>query len=567
MIKINKILVLAFIGVMLASSSLPAFGQSSPMAAKLGTDFSNDFGLVVDFNADGNPDEGGLSTNVQVLADLGNSSNPLVNPVDTNPTSDQQFFFAHFNVSGVHNIYLAQNKMEYDLKILGQKFAHINGSAPFQTLLQYFQNDGKDILVANTFRGLVAYETTTDNETLDSTDKSYFGYSFVEQHLIDVLNTALTGHSFDAIPQYGFEQIYDPSTHTFGMTYRNYFVVWQNTKPSAPSALSTLAGKAFDNVITGQDMVAASLFDYLTFTYHVEEVSSNDTTTVVRVVTNYDIGPMKWLITKDDTSMYNTITGVIPTINSSNSFQLVDPKVVINTGGSIPNVQINLPTLSFYTDNAVSERIDPQVLHDTDAKGLGIAVASSTNAIVLGSEFNAPQESTNSQDINIPLTSGSSTFFETDFSGKSTYTREFNNGSTQTDLPIYVSTRSMDNLDELLDVHTLASGYFKLQTLQTIGVAIFSAMQLSSGFTSANTNGLSVDETSYVTFVEMPKWSGLKVTQDPSFSAVAAVASGNDSSSSSNGAGNISGAPGFEAIALIFSGTSFYLLKKKQKKN
>ena len=573
MLKNKKFKILAGLLILLASSSLPAVSLT-PMVDTLGEDFSSNFGLVFDLNAQGDPSSSTISTNVQVMQDLGSNTNPLVNPVDQNPWYDQQFFFSHYNVSGVSNIFLALEKMEFNItfNVLGNTFnvGHVNGSAPFQSLLQYFHFNDKNVLVANTFRGLVAYTTSPNNETLDNTDQSYFGYSFVESHFLDLLNGALTGHGFSAIPQYGFTPIYDPSTHTFGMNYTNYFVVWQATPSSAPSALSAVAGNAFDNVATGSNIVAASLFKYLSFTYKVEEdtAASTATSTVVKVTANYDLGPMEWLITKDDaTTLGNIQASSSGSIDSSNSFNMGASNIQFNVGSSYA-VVVPVPSLSFYTGAAVQTRIDASAMQTNGVSGMGISVVTSTNAIVLGSTVNAADEKTNSQDINIPLSFGSDTFFKTDFAGKSTYTRTFANGTADpTHYPVYVSTRNYANLGDLIDTSSLASAYFGLQTIQTIGTAIYSLVQLNSGFTSADHTNLKVDHTSYVTFVEMPKWSGLQVTQDPSFSAVSAVSpsSSSGTGSTSSSANTVSpSAPGFEMYLFMVAVVPLYILKKRK---
>ena len=579
MIKFKYSLALLGLGLMMLSSIVPGFASTTTMKDTLGTDFSSNFGLVIDLNAQGNPNTNTINTNVQVLQDLGNPSNSKVNSTDQNPTYDQQFFFSHFNVSGVDNIYLALNKMEFDItfKVLTQSFdlGHVNGSAPFQTLLQYFQNNGSNILVANTFRGLIAYTTTANNGTIDSTDQSYFGYSFVEQHLINLLNNELKGKTgISQIPQYGFEPLYFPNNDTFGMVYTNYLVVWQSTSPTSPSSISSFVGNAFDNVVTGGNMVAASVFKYLKFTYHIEEdtAASNATTKVVNVITNYDLGPMSLLITNENAATYNKIVSADSSITSSNSFHAgAAPLSIANVtiGPTTYNAIVNLPDLSFYSGSAVSERINAAAMQGTGATGFGIAVASSTNAIVLGSTVNSPTQSTNSQDPNIPLSFGSNNFFTTNFSGKNTYTRTLTNGTQEAGLPIYVTVRAPSNLADILDTSSLLNGYFNLQTAQTIGIAVYSATQLNSAFTSTNTNGLSVASTEYVTLVQMPKWSGLQVTQDPTFSAVAAVASNNPSSSGSTSSTNslATGAPGFELFTIVFAVIPLFIYRKKSRRN
>lgn len=577
MLKVSKKLFL-FVGIffiILMSSSIQGLAvTTNSMTDKLGTDFSNNFGLVIDLNSNGGPSTTDLGANVQVLQDLGNSSNPVVNPVDQNPLNDQQFFLSHFKVDNVDNIYLALNKLEYNisLSILGKNFniGHVNGSSPFQSLVQFFKYGGNDVLVANTFRGLIAYSTNADNGTIDSTSNTYFGYSFVEQHLLKFLSDALVLKGYPGIPQYNFEPIYYPSNHTFGMIYRNYFVVWQSTTPSAPSGLSSYAGNTFNSIATGGDsMVGASLFDYLKFTYQVVEDPqlSNSTYKVVNVIANYDLGPMKWLITRDSSSAYNTIESNDNAINSSNSFSIGGQQVPLLTinpsiGPSI-QVNINVPSLSFYTGEAVSQRLNAQAMKNSGVSGMGIAVASSTNAYVVSHSLTSSYSITDSQNSTIPLSYGGNTFYNTNFQGKSTYTRTFTNGTAESGLPVYISVRSFADMSSLLNIASLLSTYFDIQSALTYGLTVFSARQLDpTTFATSDSNSLNlnVQQTSYVTLVEMPKWSGLQVTQDPTFSAVAAVASNNNSSTIH------SSVPGFEFAMVIATVIPLYVYKKRLNK-
>lgn len=567
--------ILFFTGIFLLMVSSSAFqGYASTtvtMQDQFGTNFSNDFGLVVDFNYNNGPSSTGVGSNLQVLKDLGNSSNPKVNPVDTDLTNSQQFFFSHFNVDGVDNIYLALNKLEFNISLdFGVKtisFGHVNGSAPFQSLLQFFKYQGNDVLVANTFRGLLAYSTQADNGTISPTANTYFGYSFVESHLLNLLNDTIKSHGFaDGIPSYNYEPLYFPENHTFGMKYDNYFVVWQDTTPQAPSKLASYAGNAFDNVVSGSNMVAASLFKYMKFTYHVveDQAASNSTYKVVNVVANYDLGPMEWLITKDSASAYASIASGNTQIDSSNSFNTAATNwnVTVVTPISKLEVIVPVPGLTYYTGAAVSQRLNAQAMKNSGVDGMGIAIASSTNAFVDGQDLNTTSSVTNDQNTTVPLTYGSSTFFNTNYVGKSTYTRTFNNGTTESKLPVYISLRTLAGMSQLMDTSSLLDGYFQLQTAQTTGVSVYSAHQLDPvnlGTYTASQLNLNIDQTKYVTLVQMPKWSGLQVTQDPTFSAVAAVAG---SSSSSSSKSITSGVPGFEFYMAIVAVIPLYAFKK-----
>ena len=132
--KIKKLFLFAGIFLlMVSSSSLPALASLSATNGAFGENFSNDFGLIIDLNYAGQSSpSSGVGDNVQVLKDL---SNPSVNNADKDPTNDQQFFFSHFKFDDVDNIYLALNKLEFNLsiKVLNTELnvGHINGSAPF----------------------------------------------------------------------------------------------------------------------------------------------------------------------------------------------------------------------------------------------------------------------------------------------------------------------------------------------------------------------------------------------------------------------------------------------------
>ena len=270
-------------------SSLPAYSQTTPMSTRFGTNFSEDFALVFDLNAGLNPDSSGVSTNVQVLEDLFGTVDPAkVNPVDQKEFSDQQFFMAHFNSSGMNSIYLALNKLEFNLSVTlplvgNVNLGHVNGSAPFQSLLQYFSVFDKDVFVANTFRGYLAYDTTTNDSTIGPGDNVYLGYTMVETNFINFLNGVLDNHLNYTIPAYGYEPIYQNTAteKTYGMNYTKLFVVWQDVKPTN----TLLPGSNFDQVVTGGDIRAASVFDYLTFTYKIVETPINATHTKIDVVT------------------------------------------------------------------------------------------------------------------------------------------------------------------------------------------------------------------------------------------------------------------------------------------
>lgn len=139
---------------------------------------------------------------------------------------------------------------------------------------------------------------------------------------------------------------------------------------------------------------------------------------------------------------------------------------------------MNIPELSFYTGTAVSQRLNAQAMKDSGVDGMGIAIASSTNAFVVGQTLSTTSSVTNGQNTTVPLSYGSQTFYKTDFVGKSTYTRTFYNQTKETGLPVYISLRSLADMDNLMDTSSLLQGYFELQSPQTAGISVFSARQL-----------------------------------------------------------------------------------------
>jgi hypothetical protein len=103
---------------------------------------------------------------------------------------------------------------------------------------------------------------------------------------------------------------------------------------------------------------------------------------------------------------------------------------------------------------------------------------------------------------------------------------------------------------------------------------MFTATQLSPvvvATMSSEDINMDVESSAYVTFVQMPKWSGLEVTQDPTYTAVSLVGGDDGGStgtsdstivtSQSSGTGPV---PGFEALALIVAFIPLIIMKKRK---
>ncbi|MHA2363914.1 MAG: hypothetical protein ACXAC7_08140 [Candidatus Hodarchaeales archaeon] len=572
--KYIKLIGLCIISVFLLVGSLGTVAQTT-MENELGVDFGEDFAIEVDFNGNYQTD----MINVEVVKDFNNANNPALVTSDADEAFDQQFFMSHFNTSGVSTSYVAVEKLEADLVInppIGNsiRLGHVNGTVPFQTLLQYFQYEGDDVFVANTFRGYVAYTTTPDDETIDPDDDTFVGYTLVEKHLIDKLNEYLTapGRNFPEIPDYNYEPIYDPVNKKFGMKYTNIFMVWQDTEAEPPATLNLIKQylKGFDGVVTGGNLVAASLFDSLTFTYQIIE-REEDNKTIVDVVTEYDIGAMKWLITLDEESLYNLMVQYVPGIDATNSFHEPSFDISFATGYTATTWTVTVPQLTFYTGSAVSTRIDAaavELLGPTSIAGppgMGISVATSTNVIRIGETLGAfPNYDAATGGTVIPF----GEFFNTSFVGKDTYDRTLYDGTVDTGLPIYVSTRTIEEAQELVKSENLIEGYFAMQSKMTEGFTRFAAKELTGAQSTPSLSDLNMEVSdSYVTLVQMPYWSGLKVVQDPTYSAVAAVAAIPDVSETGDGSDTTSSSsaiPGYEFFAVLLAAPVIIAYRKRK---
>ncbi|MHA2366462.1 MAG: hypothetical protein ACXAC7_21070 [Candidatus Hodarchaeales archaeon] len=525
--KFIKLIGFCLISTFLLVNSLGA-GAQTTMKDLLGVDFEEDFAIEIDFN-------GNYQTEmyeVEVINDLNNPNNPALSTNDSYSANDQHFFMSHFNTSGISTSYIAVEKLEADLVInppIGDPIilGHVNGSVPFQTLLQYFQYEGDDVFVANTFRGYVAYTTSPEDDTIDPSDDIYVGYTLVEKHLLDKLNDYLTTHQFPKIPEYNYEPIYDPANKKFGMKYTNFFIVWQDTEADSPASLNLIKQylDGFDGVATGENLIAASLFESLTFTYQIIEREVNSTHTIIDIVTEYDIGPMEWLITQDQESMHNLIIQYVPGIDESNTFHEPAFEISFDTGYAANTWTVTVPELTFYTGEAVSSRINAaaiEFLGPTSVAGppgLGISVVTSSNVIRIGETLERfPNYDVQTLGVVIPF----GEFFETSYVGKETYNRTLYDGTEETGLPIYISTRSIMEVDQLVQNVNLIDGYFTMQSTMTEGYTRFVAKELTGAQSTPTLSELNMEVSdSYVTFVQMPYWNGLKVVQDPIYSAVA----------------------------------------------
>ena len=290
------------------------------------------------------------------------------------------------------------------------------------------------------------------------------------------------------------------------------------------------------------------MFKYVNFTYTAQlDPSSNSTYTKVNIITNYNLGPIEFLITRDNSNLYDNIVAETSLgITFSNSAYLASQQYSFSTSISAYNtITVNIPELSVYTGAAVQGRLS-QAAIAKGASGFGIAAVTSTNVWKSNdASVHAPSYyNNNGTNINLPLTSGGNTIFSTSFAGKSTYQLNYGNGTTST-YPIILANPTFTQLSSMINISNVFNGYFEAQTQMTRGFTAFFANQL--GLSSSSSTSMDVGQTSYMTMVEMPVWSGYQINQDPTYSAVSAVSSQQSSTNPSS----TKPVPGFEFMFLV----------------
>jgi hypothetical protein len=471
---------------------------------------------------------------------------------------------------------LALEKAEQDIKIryssLTFELGRINGTAPFQSLVQHFENYGKDVFVTNFFNAFIAYQTTPTDLWLNSTDKMYLGYTMVEQHLLNILTQAISGEGWPAIGNYGWEAFFNNAANpSWGIEYSNMLVFWQEVAANVtsfprPAGLpSGVTIEGVDGVVTGGDLVAATLFDTMKFTYELSETTTtvpvgpdNYTVTTAQVTTKYDLGAVKLMITREDAAKLAQIRAAVPEINASNSFNIPAQDVTlgsVNIGGTNYVFVVHIPDFCFYRDEAARLRIDAAAM-EGQADGMGISVVSSTNMYSVGYSITFPNPVTG-QNVEYPIMIGGKEVFDTSFVGKSTYNLTNDDGSVDT-YPINVAMVAPGHGY----VKHVFKAYFKVEAKMMEHFLVYMAKNVSPiiaglmNATSPTGIKMSVDDATYLTFVQMPKWSGHPIVQDPAFSAVSAVkATGTDDDGDDGEPANTQGIldqiPGFEFLAVL----------------
>ncbi len=571
-ISIIKTAGIALLMLFALSALAPAVSLRNPSDV-LGHDFSESaFALEIDFNAGLGTRLNDLPATTEVVRDFTDPSNPAVRTTDSYENRDQQFFLVYVNQSGIETAYLALEKIGFDVNVsvasVTQRLFHVNGTMPFQSLFQHYTFGGKDVFILNEFNGLFAYTTTPDDPRLDENDTVLFGYTLAEEHLLNFIENGLVDNGLGSLPDWdvvadfteesssnvGGVQV---SNYTWSITYKNLLVFWQEATGAPTSNIPGMPDSAARMVVFG-DLVAMTLLDSLTFRFKAQVVAANDTFVKVNVITEYDIGSISLTIVRDDESTYQAIKNAFPDkINDSNSYYQPSAAYIIPSPiPSLPDVQVTLPGYAVYKDTAARARVNAS----TVAEGIGIGVLTSTNVYVAEYSVTLPSPIEDGQDIELPISVGGQTIFETDFKGKSTYNRDesIDGGQVYTDLPAFIDVIARNDVR----IDSPVREYFRLQRFMSNIFGLYMARMVSPTLNAAlvtDTEGakvnMRVDDIAYFTLLQMPEWNGYPLTQDPTFSAVSVVstAGGEGETSDNGGEGPSPSAPipGFELLVVL----------------
>lgn len=601
--KTNMFLMTAMLMVIVMSTVFAASGFTL-IETKTGHDFDEEyFALDIDFNSDP-ADLGTLPSTTTLVKDYFNDSN---SKVVTDPTTDKdrQFFLSYTNTSGIETAYLALEKIEQDIVVkysplgLSHILGHANGTAPFQSLVQHYTSYDSDIFVTNFFNAFIAYETTSNDPWLDTGDDMYLGYSMVESHLLDLISSTISTAEWDPIEQYGWEAFYnapqdsgETTTTSWGIEYSNMMVFWQDLEASFPTPTGLPEGvviEGIDGLITGQDLVAAALFDTMKFTYEMTETTTvvenpvndyNWSVTEAEVSTEYDLGAISLLITRDNQDKLTELQANFDDINATNSFCMPSQEITVGwavIGATNYTFVVTTPDLCFFKDTAARLRIDAAAMEGY-ATGMGLTVVSSTNLFSVGYSVTFPDPITG-QDVTYPIVVDDRNVFDTSFVDKDEYTLDRTiDGGYASDYPIRVDTLGPDN-STYFSASNIFSGYFKYEAEMMIHFLVYMANQLSPQIADLSPAGpsdinMDFDTSGYVTFLQMPEWSGYPINLDPTFSAVAAVKTGGEETTSASTSEKttqtssqniLDQIPGFELITLIATIPAVVIISKKRK--
>ncbi|MFW9856619.1 MAG: Heimdall-CTERM domain-containing surface protein [Candidatus Thorarchaeota archaeon] len=533
--------------------------------------------------------------NPDLIRDLYNASAATG---DSDETEDKQFFFAYMNNSGIETGFSALEKYEHNLTLLDlfhddiktvldsplfpqyqdalrTPIFHINATAPFQQLVQHWTVpwDNEEVFVTNNFMSLIAYSSNSTDTTMDAGDEIYMGYTFGLQEGIDGFNDVFAdnGHSyrinhFDYFPF--FETV--ENGYRFGINYTNLFVLWQPISVEL-GGIDILgdANLVADNpggIVFGKNIVAASVLDYLSFEYEfTTQINSGANAHVLgTTTTHYNIGETNFLVIAGETVNMSETWDYSPFTDQPNyTFQMPSSLVSVDVlGKNIPaSKTVFFPNMAFYFNDDAKRRMNMQ-------NGFGLTVATATTSIGLSNPEHT-DETDNPTQRRISLDSGGNTFFYTEFTGKYTYLLQgLENAPWNIDpaVPRNVEIHLFDPTNWAWAIPDVSKVYFKLEFALAYQFTKWFAVQLEPGLLPPGDEGVYFNFVLYFTFTEFPEWYGGEIIHDPAYSAVAALAAG-DTTTTGPGPGDTTTGPisGFELLSVVLAIPPLVALYRKRR--
>jgi hypothetical protein len=569
---------------------------STPVSATssfVGHSFSEDyFAVEVDVRV---PDP----ANPDLIRDLLNASAVTG---DSDEAEDKQFFFAYMNNSGIETGFSALEKYEHNLTMLdlfhtdirnvldndllfpqyqaplNTPIFHINATAPFQQLVQHWTVpwENEEVFVTNNFMSLIAYNTSASDTTMDAGDEIYMGYTFGLQEAVDGINDVLedNGHSyriqhFDYFPF--FETI--ENGYRFGINYTNMFVLSQPVDVDRGGidifGDTNLVADNPGGIVFGKKIVAATVLDYISFEYEftTQSITGANAHVLGTTTTHYNIGETNFMVVAGETVNTSETWDHNPFNDQPNyTFQIPSTLVGLDVlGKTIPSSKtVFLPNMAFYVDDDAKRRINMK-------NGFGLTVATATTSFGMpgiGYDDN-PVSDTNSA---IELASGGNTVFETEFTGKLSYLlRGLDKAPWHIDPTVSrdVEIHLFDptNWDWAMPAASIV--YFRLEFALAYQFTKWFATQLEPGLTPPGDEGVYFNFVLYFTFTEFPEWYGGEIVHDPAYSAVAALAAGGETTTTTAGPGpgDTTAGPisGFELLSILLAIPPLIALYRKRR--
>lgn len=585
--------------------TVPAKASTTEFA---GHEFSEDyFAIEVDLVGDGTSVFDPQPDDPDLIRDLLDTS---AETEDRNPLEDLQFYLAYMNDSGIETAFSALEKFEHELTFrdllhptiegylkaydlmnplidlepaLDKTIFHVNGTAPFQQLVQHYTTPdymgSQDTFVTNNFMALIAYSmgTGSDPDLMDTGDDLFLGYTFSVQELVVAINDALDGNTDYEVGNFDYSPSFEVTDDgfKFGMNYTNMLVLWQKIE-AKPTGIDILGMEAAapGGIVFGQDIVAATVLDYLAYEYEfeVEEFTGANTYVEGTVTTHYYIGETNFLIVNEDTIPAG-INGFLAEPSYTFDVPLEARGIDLSAYGIdielSAKVTITLPELAFYVGDDAKARMKEE-------NGFGLTVVTATNtfgAEEIDADFDDTTDATDNQ---IGIYSGGHTYFYTAFTDKDTYKLQglddlWPEIDPTVDRDVKIRVLTHDTWSNW-DTQGVAEEYFIVELGMAYLFTEFMAEQLSLQLTDIADNVEDLfSDTLYFTGTEFPEWYGGEIVHDPAYSAVAALAAVVDESSTAEetsgppDTGDGGGIPGFEILSVLLAIPPLYALYRKRR--